>query len=61
MRGVNRQPEGGHAVAPNKKTTAKSAKKSPADLKTVKPATAETVKGGYKSKKQPEFPSPRKY
>ena len=48
-------------MAPNKKTTAKSEKKSPADLKTVKPSTAETVKGGYKSKKQPEFPSPRKY
>jgi hypothetical protein len=33
-------------MAPCKKTTAKCAKKAPADLKGVKPATADKVKGG---------------
>ena len=42
-------------MAPCKKTTAKCAKKAPADLKTVKPATAEKIEGGAKSKKT-KFP-----
>jgi len=33
-------------MAPCKKTTAKCATKAPADLKAVKPAAAEKVKGG---------------
>jgi hypothetical protein len=42
-------------MAKCEKTTAKCAKKAPADLKAVKPAAAEKVTGGAKTKKT-KFP-----
>jgi hypothetical protein len=42
-------------MAQCKKTAAKCAKKTPADLKDVKPESAEKVTGGAKSKKT-KFP-----